>query len=69
MIREYIFITCNTDEKAQESFPSDPVPSDVYIPIYDENSKPVFFGRYWMTEEPELQKHTVCCVDYSACKG
>jgi hypothetical protein len=34
---------------------------------YD-NSKPVFFGHYWMTGVPTRQTATVACVDYSAAK-
>ncbi len=53
----------------RETFPTDPVPEDANIPFYEVVSKPVFFGHYWMTGEPELQKVNVCCVDYSAGKG
>ena len=68
-LTSYRELAFGNDEKTQESFPSDPVSSDVYIPFYNENSKPVFFGHYWMTGEPKLQKDNVCCVDYSAGKG
>jgi hypothetical protein len=35
---------------------------------YSENEKPVFFGHYWKTGNPEIQAHNVCCVDYSIAK-
>lgn len=36
---------------------------------YKPNEKPVFFGHYWLTGKPELQKPNVCCLDYSVGKG
>lgn len=36
--------------------------------LYD-NTKPVFFGHYWMTGQPVLQSPTTACVDYSAAKA
>jgi hypothetical protein len=38
-------------------------------PAYSPEAKPVFFGHYWMTEQPQIQKGNVCCLDYSAGKG
>jgi hypothetical protein len=32
---------------------------------YSGNEKPVFFGHYWLTGEPELLKANICCLDYS----
>ena len=32
---------------------------------YDADEKPVFFGHYWLTGNPQAQKHNVCCLDYS----
>lgn len=48
----------------------DSIPEDKDIgPIYGDNEKPVFFGHYWLeSETPELQKHNVCCLDYSVAK-
>jgi len=36
---------------------------------YSPNEKPVFFGHYWLTGRPYLQKPNVCCLDYSVGKG
>ena len=48
------------------------LPLDAVVPdercAYD-NTKPVFFGHYWMTGQPVLQSPTVACVDYSAGRG
>lgn len=32
---------------------------------YGENERPVFFGHYWLTGEPRLIRHNVCCLDFS----
>ena len=32
---------------------------------YTKDEKPVFFGHYWLTGEPELERGNVCCLDYS----
>ena len=39
-----------------------------HIP-YLQNNMPVFFGHYWSTGTPKLQKNNVCCVDYSIAKN
>ena len=39
------------------------------FPGYSENAPPVFFGHYWLTGTPELQKPNVACLDYSVGKG
>ena len=46
--------------------PAIPLENDLRSP-YD-NTKPVFFGHYWMTGTPATQTPTVACVDYSAAK-
>lgn len=39
-------------------------------PYYLPNDKPVFFGHYWLKNEPNLFQENICCVDYSvAAKG
>ena len=53
------------DEMAA-SLPQTPIRSDLRSP-YD-NTKPVFFGHYWMTGAPALQSPTAACVDYSAAR-
>lgn len=32
---------------------------------YPENEKPVFFGHYWLVDEPALFRNNICCLDYS----
>lgn len=56
-------------EKGYEDL-HDPVPTDKHIgSIYGDEEKPVFFGHYWLENPtPELQKHNVCCLDYSVAK-
>jgi hypothetical protein len=41
------------------------VPSQSTFDYYKADNKPVFFGHYWMTGKPILQKSNVCCLDYS----
>lgn len=36
---------------------------------YTEDEKPVFFGHYWLSGEPELERGNVCCLDYSIGNG
>lgn len=46
--------------------PDNPLPDNVFATIYPEGDKPVFFGHYWMSGEPELQSANALCLDYSA---
>lgn len=46
--------------------PDDPLPDNVFATIYPEKDKPVVFGHYWMSGEPELQSANALCLDYSA---
>ena len=46
--------------------PEDPLPSAIKL-SYDKK-KPVFFGHYWMTGEPQVLSPHSCCVDYSAAR-
>lgn len=39
------------------------------LDYYDPNDKMVFFGHYWLKDEPSLYKENVCCLDYSVAKG
>jgi hypothetical protein len=50
----------------REQLPSIPLAHDIRS-AYD-NTKPVFFGHYWMTGTPKRQTPSVACVDYSAAK-
>jgi hypothetical protein len=36
---------------------------------YPSEEKAVFFGHYWLSGDPVLQKPNVCCLDYSVAKG
>jgi hypothetical protein len=46
--------------------PDAPLPDDLLTTIYPDGDKPVFFGHYWMSGEPELQSANALCLDYSA---
>lgn len=50
----------------REQLPAIPLANDIRS-AYDD-SKPVFFGHYWMTGTPKRQTPTAACVDYSAAK-
>jgi len=54
-------------EDQRKNFPADEIPAHARIPL--DESKPVFFGHYWMTGAPELQSPSAVCVDYSVGKG
>lgn len=36
--------------------------------FYENTSKKVFFGHYWLKGEPSIYNDNVCCVDYSVAK-
>lgn len=42
------------------------VPGSLLRATYPVGDKPVFFGHYWMSGEPELQSANALCLDYSA---
>lgn len=46
--------------------PDAPLPDDFVTNMYPVGDKPVFFGHYWMSGEPELQGANAMCLDYSA---
>jgi hypothetical protein len=46
--------------------PDQPLSEDLVTSIYPVDGKPVFFGHYWMSGEPELQSANALCLDYSA---
>jgi hypothetical protein len=54
-----------------ETLPDEPITQVDFsnYPAYSPEAKPVFFGHYWMTDQPQVQKGNVCCLDYSAGKG
>jgi hypothetical protein len=39
------------------------------IDYYHSKEKKVFFGHYWLSGDPSLNKENVCCLDYSVAKG
>jgi hypothetical protein len=45
----------------------DPI-TDFKYTVYPADAPPVFFGHYWMTDEPVLQSHNIACLDYSIAK-
>jgi len=53
-----------------ESLPEDPIDPALLNSgwHYEESEKPVFFGHYWLSGEPMLFRHNVCCLDYSVAK-
>lgn len=48
------------------ALPDAPLPDDLLTTTYPVGEKPVFFGHYWMSGEPELQSANALCLDYSA---
>lgn len=46
--------------------PDSPLPTNLLTDIYPAGDKPVFFGHYWMSGQPELQSANAICLDYSA---
>ena len=42
------------------------LPDSLLRAAYPVDAKPVFFGHYWMSGEPELQRENALCLDYSA---
>jgi len=55
------------DDEQRAQLPNQMVPACA-ASTYDD-TKPVFFGHYWMTGSPVLQAPRIACVDYSAGKG
>ena len=41
------------------------LPTTVCDPEYPATNKPVFFGHYWFSGEPEILSTNVACLDYS----
>lgn len=46
--------------------PDTSLPDSLLRTAYPIGDKPVFFGHYWMSGEPELQSANALCLDYSA---
>lgn len=46
--------------------PDAELPDNLMKATYPVGDKPVFFGHYWMSGEPELQSVNALCLDYSA---
>jgi hypothetical protein len=42
------------------------LPENLLTHVYPADAKPVFFGHYWLSGEPEVQAHNALCLDYSA---
>jgi hypothetical protein len=53
------------DSLPEEQLDPDQQETDFYLP----DEKPVFFGHYWLTSEPDLFRSNVCCLDYSVAKN
>lgn len=52
--------------KDAQQLPDTPIPKASRV-AYDQK-KPVFFGHYWLTGQPQVLSPTTCCVDYSAAR-
>jgi hypothetical protein len=48
------------------ALPDASLPDNLLRAAYPIDDKPVFFGHYWMSGEPELQSANTLCLDYSA---
>ena len=46
--------------------PNEPLPENLLMTVYPIEVKPVCFGHYWLSGDPELQCHNALCLDYSA---
>lgn len=66
--RSFRDIAFGYTDQVINQLPEDQYPGETDIPRYNA-SEPVFFGHYWQTGAPVLQKPNICCVDYSAGKG
>jgi Calcineurin-like phosphoesterase len=42
------------------------LPESLLTHVYPPDAKPVFFGHYWLSGEPEVQAHNAICLDFSA---
>jgi hypothetical protein len=49
-----------------KQLPEEPLPDDFLATGYPAGERPVFFGHYWLSGEPELQSKNALCLDYSA---
>ncbi len=54
-------------EQERQALPEVDVPSNARIPV--PTDKPIFFGHYWMKDEPAPLTATAACVDFSAGEG
>lgn len=49
-----------------EQIPDEPLPPSLTTSIYPADERPVLFGHYWMSGEPEIQSGNAVCLDFSA---
>lgn len=54
-------------EGLNDVLPDDPLPPSCRVD-YPETEKPVFFGHYWMSGEPDIISANKACLDYSVAK-
>lgn len=52
---------------SQDQLPDTPLPPEACV-NYD-GAKPLFFGHYWFTGQPQVLNPHMCCVDFSAAKA
>jgi hypothetical protein len=50
-----------------DSIANNELPSDTHYLSYTD-SKPVFFGHYWLSGEPDMKNPSAICLDYSVAK-
>jgi hypothetical protein len=55
------------EESVAAQLPEAPLPPSAIIPLDD--SKPLFFGHYWMEGPPRLASRSTACLDFSIAKG
>lgn len=51
-----------------DELPDLPLPERLMAQTYPAHERPVFFGHYWLSGEPVIQRPNALCLDYSAGK-
>ncbi len=52
-----------------ERIPELTIPAELLSDFRYEDDKPVFFGHYWFSGQPQILKQNVACLDYSVARG
>jgi hypothetical protein len=56
-------------EGEEKKLPTDLISANNSEYIYPKDAPPVFFGHYWLKKKPQVIRHNLACLDYSAGKG